>query len=97
MPVCFQLFRKGSASPQKLSDVDTAICAYLEEPVHDMFWAHGWYDFIGFHLACGDSFEKIAERIHAAGPLDDRTRAMLRINHFLMENYTVDSWREWKS
>ena len=98
MPACFQLFRKGSVHAQKFTDVDNAICAYLEVVANDEQYVNDWYDHIGFLLALGRSFREIGQRWQdciVKYPKDaEFYRLMLRINHFLMENYQADAWQE---
>ena len=63
MPVCFQLFRKDGSSrePLVLQDVDEEICKHFEVPCDPVKWVCGWFDSIGFRLACGKSFAQIRE------------------------------------
>lgn len=64
MPNCFQLFRQGSGNAQSFMAVDNAICAYLDVPADDVEYVNGWYDYIGFSLACGKSLEAIGDQLH---------------------------------
>jgi hypothetical protein len=100
MPSCFQLFRQGSANAQRLADVDNAICAYLDVPASDEYFVGEWYDFIGFSLACGKSFTEVGatlQRMSAKGSNPEWVLTLLRINHFLMENYSSEAWWEPKA
>ena len=83
MPNCFTLTPIGSSEPASLAAVDEAICAHLDIPCDKTFYAHGWYDTIGFLLACGRSFDQIKVR----GELE-------QIRRFLAANYTSDCWAE---
>jgi hypothetical protein len=97
MPNCIQLTRIGSREPSTFQDIDTAICASLGFQWDETRWAEGWYDFICFALACGRSFEWIGNNLQeqmAKGA--DWALPLLRINHFLLENYTSDAWYEFK-
>lgn len=98
MPVCFQLYRLGSRTPASLHyEVDGAICAYLEVPMSETKYCCGWYDYIGLLLAMGKSFAEIADGLQrdiAEGKATAWTWTMLRINHFLCENYSSDAWWE---
>lgn len=87
MPNCFQLIRDGS--PQPLVQIDNAICQYLDVPADDHKYVAGWYDYVGFGLAVGMGFGRIADLCKA-----DRDWIMLRICHFLAEHYTSDAWVE---
>jgi len=95
----FTLTRLGSKEPAILQDVDRAICQNIGTRFDDISWTEGWYDLIGFRLAMGHSFSQITdylnERIADTG-IDmawrDDYRTLLRINHYLMDNYTSDAW-----
>ncbi len=99
MAVYFQLTRIGSREPSAFQDIDRAICHNLELPFDDVRYAADWYDLIGFRCALGKSFQDttdyINSRINDTG-LDmawrNDYRTLLRINHFLLENYSTDSW-----
>lgn len=97
MAVYFQLYRLGSTEPSSFQSIDNALCHNLGLPWHERMYVEGWYDIIGFMLACGRSHGHIAdylnERIEQA-PSDytEGYRNLARINHFIMENYTTNSW-----
>jgi len=104
MPNCFQLTRRGETVPASLAQVDSAICQALELTWDPKHWAYGWYDYIGFKLASGRTFQQITDDIRAF-IIKDRTKpdaaewleidyVLLRINHFLLENYQSDCWVE---
>ncbi len=95
MPQCFQLFRQGSNAPQSFSVVDNAICAYLDVEADADKYVNGWYDYIGFELACGKTFVEIGEGLQRY-VVEGRPWAllMLKINHFLLANYTSQAWWE---
>ena len=100
MPNCFQLTRKGSTQPAVLQEVDSAICQSLGLEWDAYSWAKGWYDFIGFSLACGKDWDWLHAHIlgYINGAKDESHRKywrdMLRILHFLRENYNSDAWAE---
>ena len=91
MPNCFQLRKKDSRTPEKLSAVDDAICAHLGVEVHPTKYHASWYDFIGFHIALGKKLggEELQETVSAAG---DET--WTKILSFLEETYSSDAWVE---
>lgn len=99
MPNCFQLFLKGDAAPQKLNDVDAAICARFSAPVHPTRWHGGWHDHVGFALACGKSIEEVILDTAAdfADATDDEQaywKHMLDIALFIKETYDTRSFYE---
>lgn len=102
MPNCFQLTRKGYPSPAVLQSIDAELCQNLDLPFSEDKWACGWYDLIGFSLACGRTFDEIADAIKEGCIKDnnedirqrDRGYQLLRINHYLNEHYTTDAWAE---
>ena len=84
MPNCFTLTRKGAASPSKLTEVDEALCAHFDAPVHPTQWFRAWYDIEGLGFACGKSFDWMREQF------PDRKEIL----DFLENNYTVNAWAE---
>lgn len=98
MAYYFQLTRLGSRSPSTFQSIDNAICQHTGLPWDDHRYCCGWYDIIGFSLASGKSFAEITDylREKADNPewpeWQEGYRNLLRINHFLMENYTTDAW-----
>lgn len=95
MPVCFQLIDRCTGQPAVLQQVDSHICQALDLPWSQTKWVNGWYDFIGFLLACGKSFPQVTDLCHddpySSG---DHWLTMRRINHFLMERYESSAWWE---
>jgi hypothetical protein len=83
-----------------LISVDEAICAFLGEPVHPTEYCHGWFDHLGWHYACGLTPNLIEADLIGLLTVSDASRyadealVMLRINAFIRERYTIDSWRE---
>jgi hypothetical protein len=97
MPNCFALTRIGSHEPTVLQDVDTAICQSLELPWDKTQWVEGWYDIIGFLLACGKSFADITDHCRKqmlTSRYPEHYLTLIRINHFLLDNYSTDAWVE---
>lgn len=99
MAVYFQLYRIGSQEPAILQQVDAAICQNLGLPFDDSKWVCSWYDIIGFQLACGRSFQTITnllmsnwERHSYGANVDSFDRTLVRINHYLLENYSTECW-----
>lgn len=84
MPNCFQLIPKGQTEPEKLVVIDQKICEALEVECHPKYWCRGWYDLIGFGVACGKTFEQL-RTIYPD---------MIDIIDFLDANYTTDAWAE---
>ena len=102
MPNCFQLTRKGHTEPTTLQAIDAELCQNLDLPFSENKWACGWYDLIGFSLACGRSFDEITDAIKV-GCIKDANKdiaqrehgyQLLRINHYLNEHFTSDAWVE---
>jgi len=85
MAVCFQLLDKTTQEPTPLAQIDDRICEHLGVESHPKMYHAGWYDTIGFCLACGDSFDKIRTTFEH----DDEYQ---KIINFLDEHYTPKSW-----
>jgi len=104
MPSCFQLIDRNTGQPEFFQVIDQQLCQHLELPFSDTVYVADWYDFIGLSLALGLSFAEITDMILADiakyktrdwTSAVDRHYTLLRINHFLIEHYTSDAWREW--
>lgn len=104
MPVCFQLIDRTTGQPAVFQCIDAAICHNLNLPFRDDEYTCGWYDYHGFLLAFGTSFQQITNIIrnnmirHVDKPdwlANDHD--MLRINHYLLEHYESSAWWEPKS
>ena len=89
MPNCFTLTRKGETEPASLSAIDEELCALLKRPIHPTRYVEGWYDSIGFALACGRSWEQIKELF--SSPWEDDLR---KIIVYLETNYITNAWAE---
>ncbi len=87
MPNCFQLTHKGDTEPMSLNKIDEMICNHLNVPVDEVKYVHGWFDSIGFSLACGRNWEQVRENFSDCPEL-------MPIIDFLEENFTSDSWAE---
>lgn len=85
MPNCFQLMRIGTEEPVKLSVIDEEICRHLGIEVHPRQYAFGWYDIIGFGLACGRGFDDFI----FDEEFSDNTREIAR---FLRDHYHHRAW-----
>lgn len=98
MPNCFSLTRKGDTSPATLESVDRALCQTFELEYSARAYVYGWYDDIGFALACGCSLDKYIDRAwsyltdEADAQYETHERMMLRFAAYLNEHYTVDAW-----
>ena len=87
MPVCFQLFKKGSTEPEVFQDIDVEICNHFGVEVDDVKWYCDWYDCIGVLLATGRTFQQVKEVHHS-------WKELCKVVDFLEDNYTTRSWRE---
>ena len=95
MPNCFSLSPKANPDkPANLIEVDQEICKFLGVPCDDVAWHDGWYDMIGFRLACGKSFDDIRLYLIDYSRDHDWACKMLRVVNFLDENYISNSWVE---
>jgi hypothetical protein len=99
MAVYFQLYRIGSREAATLQSVDAAICQALELPFSEDKYVCSWFDIIGFQLACGKSFQTVTNllmsnwgRYSYGVKVNEFDQTLVRINHFLLENYTTECW-----
>lgn len=109
MPNCFQLTRKTELDkgPVGLNTIDAELCGVLGREVHPTCYVRGWFDYIGWKLAMGSSFQEIRE--HIQGMLDDMAEDgsgeqdvasvnhasdMLKLCNYLDANFTSDAWAE---
>lgn len=96
MPNHFCLFRKSDTSEKKeavrLTTVDEELCAYLGKEVHPEYWCGGWYDTIGFALACGKTFDDMRTCIRDNEPDDEQAAFALKMINWFDDNFTSDAW-----
>lgn len=99
MPNCFQLTRlsemeKGAVS---LNQIDRELCELLGVEVHPVRYVGGWFDCIGFLLACGKTWAQIwddlGERADESG-FYDHYADMAKMCHYLQNNFTANAWVE---
>lgn len=91
MPNCFRLLRGGVAVP--IVDVDAEMCRYFSADCDPNRWFRGWYDFVGFDLAMGKSFDEI----RASYREDPYLIYLIEVVDWVEANFTVDSWYETRS
>lgn len=82
--------------PAVLQHVDLEIAMHMHCDCHPKYWAYGWYDLIGFWLACGVSHNDIDARLSCVEN-DGQScwhyaPALREINRFIQERYSVNSW-----
>jgi hypothetical protein len=104
MPNYFQLTRKSNpeAGPVKFVDIDAELCKHFNAPCHPTEWFMGWYDIVGFSLACGRSFESIikaqeehlAERSGKGADTDwiKDQEMFIHLCKYLDEHFTSAAW-----
>jgi hypothetical protein len=102
MPNRFSLTRRSALAdgPVSLQQIDKEICEHFFLPCSEEEWHHGWYNYIGFHLAMGWSFERLGQDIE--GEIlcaKDRSAInywghMQDILNWLAANFTPDAWAE---
>ena len=105
MPVCFQLCRKSDmeAGPVKFVQIDFELCSHFGVEPDEKYYYMGWYDTIGFNLACGNSFDEIkakyTEYMNQSPKAEYKAdwARLLEINDYLDTHFTPDSWWEPKS
>lgn len=97
MPNCFQLTRIGETEATPLVKIDEELCELLGREVHPTLYVIGWFDCIGFLLACGKTFEQIKVTIVEWYPDEmSRTRCeeMLRCCEYLEQHFVSSAWVE---
>jgi hypothetical protein len=96
MPNCFQLFKKGSTSPEVLNEVDKAVAEFMEVPVDSVKWCYDWYNVIGFSIAMGRRLgsEELRAHVRDWTEVPEYAEKLMKILTFLEENYTSDAWVE---
>ena len=59
MPNCFRLHRKTDNVAESLNVVDEQLCKLINYPVDPKKYCFGWFDTIGFSIACGRTFTEL--------------------------------------
>ena len=83
MAVHIQFYKKGSNEPEKLTEVDNAICAHFGVEPDPVQWYNYWYVTVGFFLAMGKDYDYIVREFPAHQALCQ----------FLAANYETNNWR----
>ncbi len=100
MPNCFSLTRKGETAPMPLQAIDDLMRKHFDAAPDAINWFNGWYDYIGFALACGRDMAwletGIAKIISEAKDDDERAywTMMQACRAWLADNFTSDAWAE---
>ena len=100
MPRCFQLIRKADkdAGAVCFGNIDKELCSLLGEAEHPTMYVRGWYDYIGFGLATGKTFEWLIGDINRCideyADEKDYWQDMLKIANHLQEHYESKAWWE---
>lgn len=84
MPNYFQLIRKTTGQAAVLQDVDAEMCQHFNVPCDPKLWYLNWYNIIGFPLAMGESFARLA------ADCGDHQES-LAVVEWLDSNFTVES------
>jgi len=97
MPACFQLIRKSApeAGPVAFTTIDEDMCAEFLTKCDPVEWYAGWYDIIGFRLACGSTFEQITKefRDNDSGNYDIYGD-LLPVVEWLDKNFTSNAFHQ---
>lgn len=90
MPNCFSLYPKGSTEPKAFNAIDDDICSALGVTPDPIKYHLGWYDYIGFAIACGQELgsDKLRANVTEYAPL------LLPILDYLETNYSSNAWAE---
>lgn len=99
MPNCFALSRKGESNYSTLNEIDSELCQNLDLPWSPRVYTCGWYDDIGFALACGKTLPELVDiiRDHAHKPNNKyRTHELImwRVAAYLNEHFDAHCWAE---
>jgi hypothetical protein len=95
MPACFSLRKKDVKELSRFADIDDEMCAAFGIPSDEKKYYMGWYDYIGFKLAVGQSFADIIRQLEsdvAEYPEEQFSKDMLAIALWLDKYYTSDAW-----
>jgi hypothetical protein len=103
MPNCFQLIGKETGKPTAFVAIDEALCGHFGYEIHPTKYLFGWYDAIGFRVACGKSLDDIRKEFagyvsealgkNELGDVEYYDR-LVRVVDYLKERYTTDAWAE---
>jgi hypothetical protein len=91
MPNCFQLIDKETKVAVGLSKLDEDLCREFDQPVDSVRYLDGWFDVIGFKLACGKNYETIRKDIEE---WQGDNELMLKILSYIEQRYEPSSWVE---
>lgn len=89
MPNCISITKKGDNQPMKFPDVDAFICEKLGVLPDPVQWYAGWYDIIGFSIACGNNIG--SDKLWRIVAGNDKLCDVLRV---LEEHFVSDAWYE---
>jgi len=92
MPQVIQLTRIGESAPSKFQDIDDLMCAAFGVEPDATAWFANWYNLFCPLLACGKTFAEVRAIYDDEEDFLDEGRALT----WLEENYTTESWREFK-
>lgn len=100
MPVCFQLYRIGSQTPEIFQKLDDEMREHFGAPPDPDHYLNGWYDSIGIRLAMGKSFHQIKEEFEKyreefkveASEKSDIYGNLLCILEYIKERFTPNSF-----
>lgn len=96
MALHFQLIDKVTNKAEDLIKVDEKICQLLDVKIDPVSYVFGWFDSIGFGLACGNSFQDIISDFKEQSEKYEENKefylTLIRITEFLEKNYTSHSW-----
>jgi hypothetical protein len=103
MPNCFQLISKETREAEAFQRIDEAICKHFGWECDTVKYAYGWYDAIGFRVACGKSLQQVRDEFsgyvteslqeNAMGEVQYYDR-LVQIVDYLSARFTTDAWAE---
>ena len=88
MALMIQFFRADDTdkrNPVPLAEVDNTICQALGKPIHPVRWYLNWFNLLGFGLASGEDYVKLAKHYE-----DDPE--LLEVLAVLREKFTYYTW-----
>jgi hypothetical protein len=89
MPNCFQLISKETREAEAFQRIDEAICKHFGWECDTVKYAYGWYDAIGFRVACGKSLQQVRDEF--SGYV---TESLQENVDYLSARFTTDAWAE---